>query len=225
MGDARTRSRTRVRSATAGLAVALVAVAWRPRRSPAAAARPLSGKDALTGYWIGGGQQGLMTLVQVQKNGDKYVVLANADAPVGEGMKEGESLIVESHAVTTTLTPAADDKLNVEFSGEMFKEPVTTTLQRVDETQYADAATGYGITQIKRGLAMWKAGGGKKYPPAEEVTATGMLGQMIRWPNNLFTGQPMQPGRGKGDYVYEQVDGGKKYSLIGHLSDGDTVGK
>ena len=48
---------------------------------------------------------------------------------------------------------------------------------------------------------------------------------MIRWPSNLFTGEPMQPGQGEGDYVYKQVAGGKKYSLVGHLSDGTTVGK
>jgi hypothetical protein len=207
------------------LAVALVAAALAIVALAGCGSPALSGKDALAGYWIGGGQQGLMTLMEVQKNGDKYVVLANPDAPVGEGVKEGESLVVESHAVTTTLTPAPGDKLTVEFSGEMFKTPATTTLQRVDETQYADAATGYGISQIKRGLAMWKAGGGKEYPPAKEVTPTGMLGQMIRWPNNLFTGKPMQPGQDKGDYVYEQIDGGNKFSLIGHLSDGGTVGK
>ena len=52
-----------------------------------------------------------------------------------------------------------------------------------------------------------------------------MLAQMVGWPNNLFTGQPMQPGETAGDYVYKQVDGGKKYSLVGYLSDGSTIGK
>ena len=48
----------------------------------------------------------------------------------------------------------------------MFETPETTTLKRVDETQYADAATSLGIDTIRNGLADWKAGGGKKYPPA-----------------------------------------------------------
>ena len=52
-----------------------------------------------------------------------------------------------------------------------------------------------------------------------------MLAQMIRWPTNMFTGQPMQPGQDKGDYTYARLDGGKKYSLVAHLSDGSTIGK
>jgi hypothetical protein len=48
---------------------------------------------------------------------------------------------------------------------------------------------------------------------------------MMAWPNNLFTGQPMEPGTSKGDYTYKQLDGGRKYSLVGHLSDGSTVGE
>ena len=35
----------------------------------------------------------------------------------------------------------------------------------------------------------------------------------------------MQPATGKGDYVYKRLDGGKKYSLVGYLSDGNTIGK
>jgi hypothetical protein len=123
-----------------------------------------------------------------------------------------------------TFTPVSTDKLTLEFSGEMFEQPQAVSLARVDETRYADAATAYGVSAIERGLAMWKAGGGKKYPPPKEVTPTGMLSGMIRWPNNLFAGRPMEPGESKGDYTYKLVAGGKKYSLIGHLSDGGTEG-
>ena len=72
---------------------------------------------------------------------------------------------------------------------------------------------------------MWKAGGGKTYPPPNEVTPSGMLSKMIRWPTNMFSGQPMQPGQSKGDYTYTRLDGGKKYSLVVYLSDGSTIGK
>jgi hypothetical protein len=222
VADARTRSITRVRRAAvvlvAALTVALTVLAG--CGSPA-----LSGQDPLTGYWIGGNQSGQMTLIQIMKEGETYTVLANPDTPTGEAQKDGESLVVDTHALEMRFTPAAGDKLEIEFTGEMFKTPVVATLSRADETGYADAATAYGITTIRRGLAMWKAGGGKRYPPAEEVTPSGMLGKMIRWPTDMFTGQPMQPGTDRGEYTYAPLNGGKKYSLKGYLSDGSTIGK
>lgn len=180
--------------------------------------------DPFVGYWIGAGKA-QMTLVQIASEGGEYVALANPDVPVGDVKEKDGTLVVDSHAVVMTFTPVSTDKLTLEFSGEMFEQPQAVSLARVDETRYADAATAYGVSAIERGLAMWKAGGGKKYPPPKEVTPTGMLSGMIRWPNNLFAGRPMEPGESKGDYTYKLVAGGKKYSLIGHLSDGGTVGE
>ena len=179
--------------------------------------------DPFVGDWIGAGKT-QMTLIQIANDGGKYIVLANPDVPVGDAEEKDGSLVVDSHAVVMTFTPVSADKLTLEFTGEMFKQPQGVSLKRVDETKYADAATAYGVSVIKRGLAMWKAGGGKKYPPPKEVTPTGMLAQMIRWPNNLFAGKPMQPAESEGDYTYTLLPGGKKYSLVGHLSDGSTVG-
>lgn len=222
MGEDRRRV---ARRAVRGVAVLLAALVALGVGALAGCGSPAE-NDPFVGYWVGGGQQGQMTLVQIGKDADgKYAVLANPDQPAGEAVREGDSLVVDTHAVVMRFTPAPDDTLTLEFSGDMFAQPASATLNRTDETQYADAAVGYGIAQIERGLAMWKAGGGKEYPPAKEVTPSGLLGQMIRWPNNLFTGELMQPGQGKGDYVYKQVAGGTKYSLIGKLSDGSTVGK
>ena len=181
--------------------------------------------DPLVGYWVGGGTGAQMTLVQIKSDGGKYTVLANPNRPTGAAKKEGDSLVVDTHAVLMRFTPLPGDKMQLQFTGEMFKKPVTQSLSRTDQTGYADAAVAYGIVAIRRGLAMWKAGGGKKYPPAAEVAPDGMLSKMISWPLNLFTGQPMQQSDGKGDYTYSQVAGGKSYSLVGHLSDGSTVGK
>jgi len=180
--------------------------------------------DPFVGDWIGAGK-GQMTLVQIAKEDGTYTIVGNPDVPVGKVEEKDGSLIVESHAVVMTFTPATTDKLTLEFTGDMFKQPQTVSLKRVDETAYADAATAYNLSTIKSGLAMWKAGGGEKYPPPKEVTPSGLLGKMIRWPNNLFTGKPMEPGQNKGDYTYTVLDGGEKYSLIGYLSDGSTIGE
>lgn len=205
--------------AAGALLVALTVMALAGCDSPA-----LSAKDPLAGYWIGGGATG-MKLVHVVKDGDTYAIYANPDYPAPSPTMKGDSLVIDAHAVKMTLTPAGTDKLTHELSGSALEKPQTTTLGRVSETQYAEAATSFGLDAIRRGLKMWMAGGAKKYPPPSEVTATGMLGQMMAWPNNLFTGQPMQPGKNPGDYVYKSLDAGKKYSLIGYLSDGSTIGE
>ena len=35
----------------------------------------------------------------------------------------------------------------------------------------------------------------------------------------------MEPATTTGDFTYAPPSGGKKYSLIGHLSDGSTIGE
>jgi hypothetical protein len=181
--------------------------------------------DPLVGYWIGGGQGGQMTMLQIHKDGDTYEVLSNPDQPMGEVEQEGSDLVIDTHVVTVRIAPGAQDKLELEFTGDVFKEPQTLELSRVDEAQYKDGAVAYGLTVLRRGLAMWKAGGGKKYPPADEVTPDGMLAKMIPWPVNLFTDGPMVQEQSTGNFTYERLDGGKKYSLKAYLADGSTVGE
>ena len=210
--------------AAAVLAVTLVAAALAVAAVAGCGSPALSGDDPLAGYWIGGGASG-MRLVHIVKEGDSYRVFANPDyEPPAPTLKNG-ALVVKTHSVVMSLIPAGTDKLDLEYSGDMFKTPETIAMKRVDQATYADAATGFGIDALRKGLAMWKSGGGKEYPPVEEMSATGMLGKMIAWPNNLFTGQPMQVGDGEGDFTYKLLDGGKKYSLVGHLSDGKTIGE
>ncbi len=204
---------------TSLLAAVLLAVTF-----AACGGAPKAAEDPLAGYWAGGGNAS-MQLVHILKAGDAYKVYANPDYEAPAPTLEDGALIIDTHAVTLTFVPAGTDKLTLDLSGDAVEKPEKTTLRRVSEAQYNDAAVGLGLTTIRRALAKWKAGGGKKYPPAAEVSPTGALGQMTSWPKNLFTGQPMQPGTGKGDYVYKTVDGGDSYSLVAYLSDGSTIGK
>jgi hypothetical protein len=223
VGDARGRGATRTRRGLVALAaVALVSVALATALT--ACGGETVADDPLVGFWLGGGSPDGMTMIQVAKDGGDYVVLANPDAPAGDAVKEGDSLVIESHAADLRLTPAGQDQLTVTFSGEMFATPQSITLERVDEVEYANASVAQGIAVLERGLAMWKAGGGKQYPPASEVAADGLLGKMVRWPSNPFTGGPMEQGDDPGDFIYERLDGGKEYSLAGRLADGSTVG-
>lgn len=179
--------------------------------------------DPLVGYWTGG-DAATPVLVHIAKDGETYSVRANPDTPLGDAVKNGEALVVDTHAVMMTLAPATGDTLTVTLSGEAFKRERVLTLRRVDEDQYADAAVKYGIAAIRRGLMMWAGGGGKEFPPPQEVSADGLLGKMVSpWPTNMFAGRPMQPGDGKGDYTYTPTGGGKRFTLVGHLSDGSTT--
>jgi hypothetical protein len=180
--------------------------------------------DPLAGYWIGGAKT-TPILVHVVKDGDTYSVRANPDTPLGATTKNGDALVIATHAVTMTFAPGAGDKLTVTLSGDAFKtKQQILTLQRVDETRYADAAVKYGLAAIRRGLMMWARGGGQKFPPPNEVNSNGLLGKMVMpWPVNMFSGQPMQPGDNKGDYTYTLMSGGRQFTLVGHLSDGSTT--
>jgi hypothetical protein len=224
VGDSRGSGTPRARRGLLALASAVVACAALATALAACGGETVA-EDPLVGFWLGGGSPDGMTMIQVGKDGGDYVVLANPDAPAGEAVKEGDSLVIDTHAADLRLTPAGPDQLTLTFSGEMFAAPQSVTLKRVDEEQYADASVAQGLAVLERGLAMWKAGGGKEYPPAKEVAADGLLGKMVRWPSNPFTGGPMEQGDDPGDFTYERLDGGKEYSLAGRLSDGSTVGE
>ena len=222
MAEARAR---RQRRPVALILAALLGVASLALVLAACGGGSSASSDPLVGYWIGAGKGAQMTMVQITRDGDTYKVLTNPDNDAGAAKKEGDSLVLESHAVKTTITAAPQDKLRLEFSGEMFKQPVGVTLSRVTEAQYKDGAVAFGLIAIRRGLAMWKAGGGKKYPPAQEVGPQGMLAKMISWPVNLFSDSPMVLQASTGDYTYAPTQGGKSYTLKGYLSDGSTIGR
>lgn len=218
MADRRGRA-ARAALTTAALVAALLLLA----SLVAACGESTASDDPLAGYWVGGAKADPI-LVHIVKDGDTYSARANPDTPLGDATKDGDSLVIDTHAVNMTFTPGAGDTLSLTLSGEAFKKEVVQTLQRVDEVQYADAAVEFGVAAIRRGLMMWARGGGKKLPPANEVNANGLLGRMIvPWPPNMFSGQPMQPSDNKGDYTYTVTADGKQFTLVGHLSDGTTT--
>ncbi|HEY5169045.1 MAG TPA: hypothetical protein VIK03_06595, partial [Thermoleophilia bacterium] len=94
--------------------------------------------DPLIGYWVGGGKGSQMTLVQIQKNGDAYELLANPDVPAGHAKKQGDALVVDIRVMKLTFSPQPTDQLALEFGGDMFKKPVTVMLSRTDRNGYAD---------------------------------------------------------------------------------------
>ena len=142
-------------------------------------------------------------------------------------MKEGDTLVVDTHAVKLTFTPQAADELALEFSGDMFKKPVTIGAEaRRTRHGYADAAAAYGLIAIRRGLGMWKAGGGKKYPPAKRGHAVGHAGQDDPLAHQHVHRPADAARQGQGRLrLRPDWTAARSYSLVAYLSDGSTIGK
>ena len=80
-----------------------------------------------------------------------------------------------------------------------------------------------GIDRIQAGIMTWSANNNGLYPQAQDVTQNGGVAEFVDpWPANPYNGQPMKPGTGPGEYIYEQLNGGAAYQLTGYVSGGLT---
>jgi hypothetical protein len=128
-------------------------------------------------------------------------------------------------APAPTPTPTASATLSPSPSpsptGSASPTPsLTPSPTGTDMTQY-DQQVQNGIVAIAKGLNAWYAANGNLFPPVEEVTQDGELGQYVSpWPTNPYTGEPMAVGSEPGFYMYEQLNGGQSYKLVGQLSYG-----
>ena len=114
-------------------------------------------------------------------------------------------------ATVLTLALAVSVACGVCGCAEEAAEPVTGPVD-----QAKDLAAKAAVLAIATGVKAHVATTGEA--PADASQAT--LGAFVSpWPDNPFTGAPMQAGSGPGDYVYRQLDG-SAYELSVYLSDG-----
>jgi predicted amidohydrolase YtcJ len=96
-------------------------------------------------------------------------------------------------------------------------------------TVYDRAAEHARVNQLKEGIhslqiaiQSWTVDNGDKFPPASVVTEEGLKiffpDGDTPWPDNAWTGEPMKPGAGRGDFTYTRLSGGAHYRLTGHVS-------
>jgi hypothetical protein len=91
---------------------------------------------------------------------------------------------------------------------------VTSPATQIDQAKNVAAKT--EILAVETGVRAYQAMNGQL--PADASQAT--LGSFVNpWPKNPWTGGPMQPGAGKGDYTYAQTNSG--FSLTVHIDGGD----
>ena len=90
-----------------------------------------------------------------------------------------------------------------------------------------EAAVRDGVHAIQ--AAVFLAAGGFDKTSADMFPAPGLVTQaeleryIGAWPDNPYTGKPMQPGKVAGDYAYTLGDGGKSYRLVGYGQDGKVL--
>ncbi|MEI6450699.1 MAG: hypothetical protein WCP98_12250 [Actinomycetes bacterium] len=78
-----------------------------------------------------------------------------------------------------------------------------------------------GVRTIQTGIETWRADNARGAYPPEAVVTPARLGRYVDpWPVNPYTGGPMQPGAGPGDYHYVRLPGGEGYRLTGYGGDG-----
>ena len=117
-----------------------------------------------------------------------------------------------SPSPTETPSPTLSPSTSPSTSTSPSPSPSTESQQVID-----------GIDRIEAGIVTWSTNNNGLYPPPGEVTANGGVADFVDpWPTNPYNGQPMKPGTGPGEYIYEQLDGGAAYRLTGYVSGGLT---
>jgi hypothetical protein len=94
---------------------------------------------------------------------------------------------------------------------------------RTGQTIAHDATVRSNMRTIQVGIESYAVEHAGTYPPAREVNAVGLSRYLTDWPANPYTGLPMVPGAGPGNFSYEAGTGGKSYRLIGYGRDGTVV--
>jgi len=96
----------------------------------------------------------------------------------------------------------------------------SSTLQTPAKTtdQARDEAAKAGLLAIETGVKAYVA----EHQVAPPQAGAAELGGYVNpWPTNPWTDAPMSSGSAPGDYTYRNL-GGDGYSIVGHLSSGES---
>lgn len=96
----------------------------------------------------------------------------------------------------------------------------SSTLQTPAKTtdQARDEALKAGVLAIDTGIKAYVA---EHQAAPQQASAAELGGYVSPWPTNPWTDAPMSPGSAPGEYTYRNL-GGAGYSLVGHLSSGES---
>jgi hypothetical protein len=88
---------------------------------------------------------------------------------------------------------------------------------------YEESGVMEGLHTIQVAIQSWQVDHNDKAPAARLVTEAGLGGYADDWPQNPYTGGPMTPGKGPGQYVYRIRPGTGYYSLTGYGPGGKAI--
>jgi len=95
-------------------------------------------------------------------------------------------------------------------------------LSQHDKAQ--DSSVKEGGHSLQIGIESWAVDSGDVYPQLENVSPEGGIAWYVDpWPTNPWTDGPMQQGTAEGDFEYSAAADGSDYTLIIHLSGGETM--
>lgn len=78
-----------------------------------------------------------------------------------------------------------------------------------------EAAVRAGIYTIAAGIQAWSADNNGAYPDASLVNSSALAAWVSKWPTNPYTGLPMTPGGGPGNFSYANTADATSYLLVG----------
>ena len=91
------------------------------------------------------------------------------------------------------------------------------------ETIADKSAVRSGVRSIQTAIETWALDNGGAYPDTVLVNSSGLSRSISPWPVNPYTGLPMAPGTGPGDYRYEVGADGGWYRLVAYAKDGGIL--
>jgi hypothetical protein len=242
----RTRTRRRALArASAVLAIVLVASLAVGCGGNASEATDAATSTAdLTGFWEFAGEQSLapVPMIRVTSTADGYLVEPSSWEGIswsqvsqdGDALTTtttgpgGETFLVRlepaAHGAKLTISPASGDGQPI-YSADLARPSgdyadlaaqFETSLEQGRRTAVKE-----GIRTLQIGVQSWLVDHNDTWPPVDVVQPGGSLKTYLdAWPENPYTGGPMEPGKDPGQYTYERLDSGRSYRLTGHFEGG-----
>ena len=165
--------------------------------------------DDFAGWWISEPGDAMQVVASPQElRFGPYSVL-EASGPI----------TVEGRIMSVSLRGGAQLLLTLSGStdvlqGTMVAHGLTRDVSflRESEERYKTGFVMHNAGVLANWIWRWKSRAGRLPTPGEVNPDGALAGRFGRWPVNPFTGEPMRPGRGPGDYRYTLKSG--EYRLV-----------
>jgi hypothetical protein len=107
--------------------------------------------------------------------------------------------------------------------GGAFLASILVPMFLVQHSMATDSAVREGVHSIQVGLQSYAVDNGDAFPDPGLVSAAGMGRYVDTWPDNPYTGAPMQLGTSPGDFTYTLSADGMSFELVGYGKYGTPV--